>query len=176
MGRSSLLGVERATPEPIGRDVASLGPSDSSDSGSDMAGLDALDRLDPTEPVDTALATDVPRTWMPVDAPEGATADASGTGERRAAGNDAGLREAADISVDRVFDPTEEGEPSDDEDPDLAFVDEVEAEAVLDDEDGEDDADPSPAARQALAEDAAPAADPAPARGKPRGSPRRGAA
>ena len=127
MGHSSLLGVESASPEPIGRDVASLGPSDSSDSGSDMAGLEDIDQTDLNQPVDVALNTDLPRTWMPVDSPDGGPADSAGTGERRAAGSDAGGREAVDISVDRVFDPNAESEDDldDDEDPDLAFVDQA---------------------------------------------------
>ncbi len=135
MGRSSLMGVERADLEPIGRDVATLGPSDTSDSGSDMAGIDDQDRNDPTEPVDAALNADVPRTWASEGSDSG-TGDASGTGERRAAGNDGGGREAADISVDRVFDPNAESEDDldEDEDPDLAFVDQAIAQDVLDEE------------------------------------------
>jgi hypothetical protein len=41
----------------MGRDSEALGPSDSSDSGSDMTGLD-VDRDDPNLPVD--VATDTP--------------------------------------------------------------------------------------------------------------------
>ena len=40
MAHSSLLGTERAAATPKGRDVESLGPSDLSDSGSDMVGAD----------------------------------------------------------------------------------------------------------------------------------------
>jgi len=36
MAKSSLLGVERADPVPSGRDIDALGPSDNSDSGSDV--------------------------------------------------------------------------------------------------------------------------------------------
>lgn len=83
MGRSSLLGAEPAAVEPEGRDIAALGPSDSSDSGSDVAGLDAwFGGADPTEPIGVALREN----W------------------RRSAGADAGPREAPDISVDQVFD------------------------------------------------------------------------
>lgn len=134
MGHSSLTGVDRADLEPIGRDVATLGPSDTSDSGSDMAGIDDQDRNDPTEPVDAALSADVPRTWNSGDR---GSSDASGTGDRGAAGNDGG-REAADISVDRVFDPAAPDEDlSDDEDPDLAFIDRVIADDSLQDEESE---------------------------------------
>lgn len=53
MARSPLSGgVERAPLEPEGRDPAALGPSDSTDSGSDIAGIDALDTADPALPVD----------------------------------------------------------------------------------------------------------------------------
>lgn len=39
MATSPLLGTESAPTEPEGRDTGALGPSDSSDSGSDMAGI-----------------------------------------------------------------------------------------------------------------------------------------
>jgi len=114
MGRSSLLGAEPAELEPGGRDIAALGPGDSSDSGSDVAGLDGWsDGADPTEPVDVALRGDRQRSALPPDALAGGSSDAAGTGERRSAGGDAGRREAVDISVDRVFDlgdlPAQEG-------------------------------------------------------------------
>jgi hypothetical protein len=108
MGHSSLLGTETAEFEPEGRDVAALGPGDNSDSGSDVAGLDQwAAAADPTEPVDVALRADRQRSAMPLDALAGGSGDAAGTGERRSAGADAGLREAADISVDRIFDTTD---------------------------------------------------------------------
>lgn len=165
MGRSSLLGIDRADLEPDGRDTAALGPGDTSDSGSDMAGAENIDNTDPTAPLDVALADDMQRTYAPVDSLHSAPSDASGTGERRSAGSDAGLREAADISVDRVFDPATEGDVFDDgleedEDPDLAFVDRAEAGAVLEDEDaaegGDDDVE---IADQMTADDAAVALD-----------------
>jgi len=105
MGRSSLLGAEPAELQPGGRDIAALGPGDSSDSGSDVAGLEGWsDAADPTEPVDVALRGNRQRSALPPDALAGGSSDAAGTGERRSAGGDAGRREAVDISVDRVFD------------------------------------------------------------------------
>jgi hypothetical protein len=105
MGHSSLLGVEPAAVQPEGRDLAALGPGDSSDSGSDVAGLEAwTGGADPNEPVDVALREDRQRSALPPDALAGGPADAAGTGERRSAGADAGAREAPDISVDQVFD------------------------------------------------------------------------
>ena len=45
MGQNGLLGIDHAATEAAGHGVESLGPSDSSDSGSDVAGLDTtLDR------------------------------------------------------------------------------------------------------------------------------------
>ena len=78
MARSPLIDPDFADPEPSGRDSASLGPSDSSDTGSDVAGV----------------------------APDDGTAsDAAGTGERAGAGRDATLPDASDIRPDRVFEP-----------------------------------------------------------------------
>ncbi len=121
MGQDSLLGVRRAATEAEGRDNAALGPGDSSDSGSDMAGVTDAPGTDPFLPVDVALRDDAQHPLQARAASrDGADTDAAGTGERRSAGNDAGAREGADISVDRVVD-----DPAlhDDEDPDLAFMD-----------------------------------------------------
>ncbi len=135
MAHSSLLGVQRARATPAGHDTATLGPGDSSDSGSDMAGLEDLDISDPTEPVDVAMREDQQRASLQADSMGGFGSDSSGTGERRSAAADAGLREAADISVDRIFTPGDGSDARDDgEDPDLAFVDDAEAGDVLEDE------------------------------------------
>lgn len=112
MATSSILGADRAPQQAKGRDNEALGPSDTSDSASDIAGLDELDSGDPAMPVDVALRGDSER---PVTSLEsigpGIDADAAGTGERRSAASDAGI-EAADISPDRI----EGGESLDDED------------------------------------------------------------
>lgn len=78
MARSPLIDTEIAPAEPAGRDTASLGPSDSSDSGSDVANL----------------APD-----------DGSASDSAGTGERRGAAGDANVEEAADIAPDRIVEP-----------------------------------------------------------------------
>lgn len=147
MGHNALLGIDHAPTHGAQREVDSLGPSDSSDSGSDVAGLDAtLDRGDPTEPVDVALQTDVPRIWASTGDASGAATDASGTGEGRAAAGDAGASEGADIGVDRIIDPLAEHE-HDDEDPDLAFIDQVLADAEAPDgraEGGDEDTTDAP--------------------------------
>ena len=106
MGHSSLLGIETAAPEPAGRDVGRLGPSDTSDSASDLAGVDPTDEF-------TATGIDA-------DLPE----------------------EAPDIGVDRIIGAGETAGPeerlSDDEDPDLAFIDEAQAGEPLEDEEADD--------------------------------------
>lgn len=108
MGHSSLLGAESAALEPAGRDTASLGPGDNSDSGSDVAGLDPwADTADAVEPVDVALRENRQRSAVAPDALS-SSSDAAGTGERRSAAADAGFREAADISADEVFDTADE--------------------------------------------------------------------
>lgn len=52
MARSSIQGTSPAPPQPAGRDTASLGPGDSSDSGSDMMGIADSDGGDPNAPAD----------------------------------------------------------------------------------------------------------------------------
>lgn len=90
MGHSSLTGVDIAPTEADGRDAKALGPSDSSDSGSDIAG--AADDIsgDPAEPVDVSLQ----RESLPI-----------GTPDQRAHTAD-----AQDISTDRVFTNSAEDE------------------------------------------------------------------
>jgi hypothetical protein len=139
MARSSLLGTDRAAREPKGRDAASLGPGDNSDSGSDMMGLTDGEESDPSLAADLALRDDQPH---PLQGPDGldASSDAAGTGERRSAGTDAGLPDGSDIGVDRVFSPSHKGgsASADDEDADLDVLDGAEAGDPLEDESDED--------------------------------------
>lgn len=110
MAHSSLLGIDDVPTAAPGHDVEALGPSDTSDTGSDVAGLADQDELDPDLPVDVATDLDRvrPETSFETVGP-GLDTDSTGTGERRSAGSDAGLREAADITPDRVvFDPNTE--------------------------------------------------------------------
>lgn len=91
MARSSLFGIDPAAAEPAGRDKASLGPGDSSDSGSDVAGLDNdEDATDPGLPVDVALRDDQA---APLPLGESLASSEGGTG----------VRDGADIGVDHVF-------------------------------------------------------------------------
>lgn len=109
MATSSILGGERPPMEPAGTDVDSLGPSDSSDSGSDVR-------------------VSRERTAIPDDAAEGAipvahdsSTDAAGTGERASA-DAPPTQPDADILPDSLraageLAASEEAEPEDGEDP-----------------------------------------------------------
>jgi hypothetical protein len=89
MATSSILGGERAATRPSGRDTDLLGPSDSSDSGSDVQNERGFDALDPGE-----IGGD--RADLHSDS------DAGGTGERAAAVHDTDIVEGADVAPDRV--------------------------------------------------------------------------
>jgi hypothetical protein len=110
MAHSSLLGIDEVPTSAPGHDTEALGPSDTSDSGSDVAGLADLDDGDPGLPVDIATDVDSERPDTSFESiADGGDTDSTGTGERRSAGGDGGLREAADITPDRiVFDPNTE--------------------------------------------------------------------
>ncbi len=86
MGHSSLVGTEKAPQRPKGTDEEALGPSDISDSGSDLVGAGTLPAADPGEPVDVTLNRDQ------------AVAPIEGTGE------DSDETEASDIGVDQIID------------------------------------------------------------------------
>lgn len=124
MGTSPLVGTDRSPTTPAGRDHTTLGPSDSSDSGSDVAGAASAGTGDPGLPVDKVLGDDAALP-LPVS-PEG-DSDSGGAGERRSAAGDGGARDGADIGADHVVDASGGESPLDeDEDPDLAFVDDLE--------------------------------------------------
>lgn len=90
MGTSSILGGTPAPSQAEGRDTDALGPSDSSDSGSDIQG----ERLAATESDDGDFMHATP-------AVHGSDSDSGGTGERGSAipGEDAA---GADISADHI--------------------------------------------------------------------------
>ncbi len=93
MATSSILGAERAPAQAEGRDVERLGPSDTSDSGSDVQG--ELDLASP-EDLDRTLFGNT-QTGLSSDS------DSGGTGERGAALMDEDAeREGNDILPDRV--------------------------------------------------------------------------
>ncbi|NIM41836.1 MAG: hypothetical protein GTN84_12155 [Hydrogenophaga sp.] len=133
MARSSIQGTSPAPSQPGGRDTASLGPGDSSDSGSDMMGIADDSGGDPGVPADVASSPDAQNpTLLPPDALASST-DAAGTGESRSASDDGGRGDGWDVGTDQVFTPGG-GDVDTDEDPDLAFIDEAQAGDPAEDE------------------------------------------
>jgi hypothetical protein len=109
------LPARRARKTLKGHDVRALGPSDSSDTGSDMAGPGLLD--DDALGLDRGTNSDSESGRGNV-ADAGAsvgdlgmddTSDRSGTGERMTAGKEQTVRPGADIDTDRVVGPDEAG-------------------------------------------------------------------
>lgn len=92
MSNSSILGGDRAATRGGGRDVDSLGPSDSSDSGSDVQGERSM-ATGPDNPGELG--------GLPVEL--GSDSDSAGTGERGSATGGA-HRDGADILPDRLID------------------------------------------------------------------------
>ena len=90
MSHSSILGGDRAPQQARGRDAETLGPSDTSDSGSDIQGA-------------TRLKTDAEEGELGGATPvsNDSDSDAMGTGERAEAVPE-GARDGADISPDRI--------------------------------------------------------------------------
>jgi hypothetical protein len=86
-----------------GHDNASLGPSDSSDSGSDVTGAKRHDFDSESDLDNHALETG--------EAELASDSDRSGTGERASADGDSTLEQNEDIDVDRVIGATGEEEP-----------------------------------------------------------------
>jgi hypothetical protein len=102
MATSSILGGDPAARPAEGKDVDRLGPSDSSDSGSDVQGASPM----PTAP-------DNPGEWGAVVADPDSDSDAGGTGERASSDGDAPV-DGADILPDRIVDdPGLAGDPAD---------------------------------------------------------------
>ena len=120
MSNSSILGGTAAPRQAEGKDVDLLGPSDSSDSGSDVQGERAM----PTAP-------DNPRERGAVVSDRRTDTDAGGTGERASADGGPTI-DGSDILPDRVvsvageesglFDEAEALESDDDSDDDSALV------------------------------------------------------
>jgi hypothetical protein len=100
-----LLGGDPAPRVPAGRSTDVLGPSDTSDSGSDVVGADGAVDTDDLG-FDSGTNDDVRRAPGAGadlgDANLDADSDSGGTGERAEAGRDTLRREAPDISVDQV--------------------------------------------------------------------------
>jgi hypothetical protein len=102
MTKSSILGGADAPRIAAGKDVDALGPSDTSDSGSDVQGERAM-----------STAPDNAGEWGAVVIDTETDTDATGTGERASADGDA-PRDGADILPDRIVDDLGlEGDPAD---------------------------------------------------------------
>lgn len=154
MSNSSILGGDAAASRSAGRDTDSLGPSDTSDSGSDVQG----ERTMPT-------GGDGPDELgsMPVDL--ASDSDSSGTGERGAAAGDS-ARDGADILPDHIVgdesvdsdDVFDAGSPGDLDD----LEDDLDSDDVdADDEDVAEQAELSAKADSGAADDAGGPASPA---------------
>lgn len=92
MSRSSILGGQSAPARAPGNDVDALGPSNSSDSGSDVQGAREM-----------ATAPDNAAEWGAIVVEGDSDSDADGTGERASAAG--GGRDNADILPDRIVTP-----------------------------------------------------------------------
>lgn len=132
MARSSITGADKAPKQAEGRDVEALGPSDSSDSGSDVQG-----ELELASPID--LDRSVGGQEQPGLESD---SDAEGTGERGAALTDEEADEGSDILPDSVRSLAGEADASEDVDAEaeLEFAELTDADdfAVPEDEDDED--------------------------------------
>lgn len=89
--------------ESSGHETGALGPSDSSDSGSDIAGAKRHDFDRDTELDEHALEIG--------DAELASDTDRAGTGERSSADGDSTLEDDADIEPDRIDRPGGSDEP-----------------------------------------------------------------
>lgn len=88
---SSITGATRAPQRPEGTDIDALGPSDSSDSGSDIQGEQTM-----------ATSPDNPGEWGATTTRHDGSSDSMGTGSRgSAAGPD--VESGADILPDRII-------------------------------------------------------------------------
>ena len=90
MSHSSILGGDRAPQQARGRDAGTLGPSDTSDSGSDIRGASRLK----TDAEEGELGGATPISGD-------SDSDSMGTGERAEAVPE-GARDGADIGPDRI--------------------------------------------------------------------------
>ena len=97
-----------------GHGTGALGPSDTSDSGSDIQGGPGLSQDDLAIGLDSGTTSDPDRRPRRTAGPDVGDAnldsdtDASGTGEHATAGRDYPWKEGADISTDTVVDSPDE--------------------------------------------------------------------
>lgn len=132
MAQSPLLGGERAARRPPGTGTDVLGPSDTSDTGSDIAG--AAGAVD-TDDIgfDGGSNDDVrraPGAGADIgDADLDADSDSGGTGERAEAGRDTLRRDSPDVMPDRVESVAAGAEEEMEDLDDLASAEDVEQDA-----------------------------------------------
>lgn len=140
MARSSILGTEQAPTIASGRDADLLGPSDSSDSGSDIQGELHLETGGDDFESRAAAISGAGNTDPLSDS------DTGGTGERGSAVPEH-IREGGDIGPDRIILSAEESLDADD--PDLVGIDDPESvdidNLVQDEEDSEEENPDDPA-------------------------------
>ncbi len=129
MANSPLLGGERAAARPRGTGTDMLGPSDTSDSGSDLAGAEGAVDTDDLG-FDGGTNDDVrraPGAGADIgDANLDADSDSGGTGERAEAGRDTLRHDAPDVMPDRVISINPEDDAMADELGELAASDDDE--------------------------------------------------
>lgn len=105
-----------------GHGTDALGPSDTSDSGSDIQGGPGLGQADVAIGLDSGTTSDPDRRPRRTAGPDVGDAnldsdtDASGTGERATAGRDSPWEEGADISTDTIVHSPDEPIAQDAED------------------------------------------------------------
>lgn len=101
MGQSSINGGDEVQEQAGGFDQASLGPSDTSDSGSDVAGMPDQTAGDDMPFGDGPLDLDRTSTTRGPVSP-GSDTDSTGTGERSGVEPDTAIREGSDVAPDRI--------------------------------------------------------------------------
>ncbi len=126
MANSSILGGTLPPQQHSGTEIDRLGPSDSSDSGSDVQGEKPM-----------ATSPDNPGEWGSLPASQRSDSDALGTGERGAAAGSETVT-GADILPDRIVD--EDGAEVSDVAPGTSVVGQALDDDAEDEDDGENPA------------------------------------
>ena len=114
MANSSILGPQEAPSLPPGHDIEALGPSDLSDTGSDVQG--SLDLNETDQKLSDLHSRPHPEDSLRQEI-QRADSDTSATGERASAVLDDDARDGADIAPDKIV-TIPDGALDDDEDTD----------------------------------------------------------
>ena len=106
MANSSITGADPVPPSPPGHGTADLGPSDTSDSASDIAGASGTAEDAGMVGSDSGTTSDMERSHDVGpdlgDSDLDSDTDSAGTGERMAAGRDVDIKEGGDVAPDRI--------------------------------------------------------------------------